>query len=68
MDSLDGDEYAAARFESQATGDTGPYRNDYCCLARCDNDLLIEGWEYVDRLGALLRRAPGQGGDSSTGV
>lgn len=50
-------EFAAARFEIEAETALGPYRNDYCCMARFEDGLLIEGWEYLDSGSAALQLA-----------
>ena len=58
IDSFGNGEYAAARFQIEATTSMGPYKNDYCCMARFENDLLVEGWEYVDSMSAMLQLTP----------
>lgn len=53
IDVFGNEKCAAARFEIEAQTSKGPYRNDYCCMAHFENDLLVEGWEYLDSAGAM---------------
>jgi len=58
LESFGDGEMAAARFQITADTQRGPYKNNYCCIARFKDGLIVEAWEYLDTASAGLQLRP----------